>query len=406
MIYNNCDIKDNAISRLAMLALALFPILNYYQGPVLSYGYWAFFVVIAGAIIEKGKNLFIYPRFYFLFWGYCAIDIFIAACDVKLTYFMPGGISLFTWSILLGFIVRFFDEKYFIRYTSILFAFSAVVLVLQEVFFWSTGSRFAAFLPLGNNLTYGISRSELLAVQTYSSRSCSIFAEPSHFAQFVLPLLAYDLFNKKNKKKLMPILSLIIVSVLLLLRSGNGLIGAMLLLLGKVFLYIRTHKFHSIIVALLLIPIAFYTIKRYADTEYGESVIERTSEMENDESAGSYIRLFRGYVVYSDLPTFNKIFGISLDRLLQMKLPSILFTGDKMYDSYFNGVQTVLIHLGIIGFSLLLFFYYNLARDGNSVSIAVVLTLLVLALMGQMYLSPTMLVCTGLAYSQKTRDVK
>ena len=53
-------------------------------------------------------------------------------------------------------------------------------------------------------------------------------------------------------------------------------------------------------------------------TEVGSAMLERTNELENDDSAASYIRVYRGYALYSELPLANQLFGINDDRLMQV----------------------------------------------------------------------------------------
>jgi hypothetical protein len=77
---------------------------------------------------------------------------------------------------------------------------------------------------------------------------------------------------------------------------------------------------------------------------------------------------------------------------------------NDLLDYYFNGLQNVLIYNGIIGLFFLAFFYYKTCRDGTLISVAEVLLLLALSLLGQMYLSFTMLYCTAIAVSQKKKE--
>lgn len=274
-------------------------------------------------------------------------------------------------------------------------------MFIQEFQFFAFGNRFCAFLPLSSELTYGVSFDELSAMHMSSERSSSIFAEPAHFAIYTLVFLSLEMFQPKNRGKLFSMLSLLLVLALFVLRSGNGFIGLLVLGIIKVIDYYRFKGGKGLIFLLIIIPIAFWGISRYATTEVGGSVLERTEELNNDEDTRSYIRIFRGYVVYESLPLKTQVFGTTMEELESMNIPILNMYKDREHNLYFNGLQEVLIYQGIIGLLLLLMVYIKLFKEGDMASRSSIILMLVIAALGDFYLSPMMLLYTTVGYSCK-----
>ena len=396
------ETTDKAFSRVVMLVLSIFPILNYYQGPLFSYGIWLFvFLIIIKCIREKKINVYFFPKSFIYYWSFLAVALIIVARPLKITYLIPGGLGFFVWALILGFVIKYFNLFYFRKYARFIVILCGIVIVLQELMFFSVGSRFNFFLRLSNELTIGIPYHELVNSMMYGPRSSALFSEPAHFAQYILPLLAIELFSSRNIGKFLTPFSVFIIFILIVLRSGNGFVGLMLLLIIKTISYFKERGSKSVLLFLILIPIAVIAFQKYASTEVGSDVLSRTEELENDESSASYIRIFRGYVVYDGMPTMNKLIGTTQENLKQMNIPMLHIKDDELYDLYFNGLQNVLIYNGIIGLLFLAFFYYKQGKEGTIMAISEILLLLVLSLLGQVYLSYTMLFCTAIAVTQK-----
>ena len=253
-------------------------------------------------------------------------------------------------------------------------------------------------------MTYGVSYDELCNMQRYSDRSSSFFAEPAHFAIYILVLLTIELFAPKKREKLFSWLAFLMVVAIFLLRSGNGFVGLLILGILKVVDYYKVKGSKSILLLLVLFPIIYWGIGKYVSTEVGGSVFERTEELNYDEDARSYIRIYRGYLVYDALPLNTKILGTTVENLESMNLPILTTYGDRAHNQYFNGLQQVMIYQGIIGAILLLFVYIFMAKVGNKLSRMTLLLLLILSALGDMYLSPIMLLYTVVSYKNKNNE--
>lgn len=231
------------------------------------------------------------------------------------------------------------------------------------------------------------------------ARASSFFSEPAHFAFFLIPLLILHLFEK-NKKLLNWIMIGVIVLTLLILRSGNGLIGLIVTLLC--FSIWNFFKKRAISILVILFALIFIT-PYYVKTEIGEYVVSRQDQLQNDSDVRSglsgFIRIYRGYYVYDTLSTFRKIVGANNSTLIRKAINaspvSYLFFSED--DSYFNVTQTVLIRTGIIGAIILLLYYLSLFNKGGAEGKTFILNLFVLGFVAALYFSETMILFLVLA---------
>lgn len=387
-------------SFIVMLLLSLSPILGYYSVAALSnltYAYLSF-IIYLGVLILRGLGIVSFPKPYYFLWGYVAVMLIVLS-GVKITYLIPGGITFFVWSLILGASCRYFDLNKLYKCLKVIFIISAFIFIIQEVMYAATGTRFVAFLPLGK-LTSGLSYLDLYLVHKYSERSASIFSEPATFAQFSLLLLAIELFCNKNKEKLFTPFSIFIAFVLLFLSSGNGIIGlAMLVCIKLISYFFRTGK-NKILAFCFALPIVLFAVNMYIKSKEGSSMMSRTDEFQSETSSG-YVRVFRGYDVFNDLPTTNKMIGISNEDLLRTGSVFKHSAGSEGGALYFNGVQNILIHYGYLGLVLFFLFYLYLYKGNTLLSKVLIWIFLVLSLMSAMYLSSTMMIITSIAMAEK-----
>jgi len=390
--------KTQPFTKLVMLLLALYPIMGYYAGPAgLTYANIVTIILFVISYIENSKKSFlVYPKYYFGFWIYAALALVFTVSSFKITFLIPGGISFFLWSLAFGLTLRYFNFEALKKYLYVVFLIASAILIVQEVMTFITGSRFIAFLRLSEELTIGINYSELKQVLIAAKRSSSLFAEPSNFALYSLPVLAIELFYGKGEKKLLTPFSFYIIAVLLILRSGVGFIGIFLLLLIKTLTFLKGSTFKRILLLIIIFPFVAFAVKEYITSEFGEKMLGRINEFDTDNTSG-YLRVVRGYLVYDYLPWMNKIFGIWPDDLLKMHIPFLDMTKEKSSILYFNGVQTALIRVGILGTLLLLNVYINIYKNNILLAKVLILTFLLLALLDQMYMSSTMLILTTIA---------
>ncbi len=398
-----------------MLWLASMPVLNIYLAfPGFTYASIFFLLVLILALnSSKGFiTIFKWPNSYLLFWIFVTFS-FTVACVLHGSLYraiLPGGFAFCLFSLQLGFVTKFYDIKFFYKYSRIIAVITIVVLVFQDLFYLYSGHRFSALLPFGA-LTDGLPISELIQVQTSMDRSCSIFREPAHAAQFLLVVLALELFWK-GRDKLYTNFGLFLGVGLLILRSGNGLLGMILLVAFKAFYYLKQNKSkYRFLVLTIGVICCLGVVSYYSKTELGAETMARVSEFDNNESSKSYIRIYRGFALLADSSFIVKLFGTNNDGILEIIHNSpvaYLFDGlSTESDLYFNGVSSIILHIGIIGFVLFCSYMIKCQKESEELPKALSVLLLVISFVGATYLSTLMLtVCiivNGEYYRSKTK---
>lgn len=302
---------------------------------------------------------------------------------------------------MLGVLIPVSDTNTLLKYFRLLFFPIAALFVIQEITYAATGDRFVFHLPISSETAYygDLSFHQLEILYKYSERSASIFMEPAYLASFLLMHLCLELFSEKEVEKLYTPVSVLIVMILLVLRSGTGLIG--LALLGSIKLisyYKRTKSSKIIALMFIILPLLYVGATYYISTEIGESMLKRQTELSN-QSGSSYERIFRGIELYGIMPVQNQIYGIDLSVFREGTNYNGVETIDK--GMLFNGFMTILVSKGLIGMILLLWVYISIYRNRESgvLTKASLLLLLLLSWIESIYMSPVMLILTIVAYS-------
>lgn len=396
---------------LLMLLLAAMPILNIYMSPLPGFAIGYFLVLIFVLLYSsniKGKKLFYWDKGYIIFWIYVAITFMFSCMASGYLYrgIIPGGVSFFVFSLMFGFFFNKTDLSLLHKYIKIVAYVAISIFVLQEVSLRVLGRPFSALIPF-LTLTDGTPVSELIYIQLVSDRSSSLFREPAHFAQFLIVALALDMFIEEKGRKL-SYFSIICILALLFSRSGNGLVGLMVLATMKALAIMRGRRTIYKYVIIILIPLSLaWALPYYMESDAGQNVMLRTEELSFDESSRSYMRLYRGYALFEALPTVNKIFGTDSEGMLSATHNSGvsgLFLGERNSDLYCNGLQQLLLNTGIVGLTIFMLFTIPYFRRSSFLGKAALLALLALSLVSGMYLSPIMLLMYLIAIEDAKRN--
>ncbi len=368
----------NWIYRISMLVLALYPVLFSYVFPFnLNYGE-TFLLILSFLCLFKSFQL---PQGYLILWMYVAIDMIAISGGFKMTYLIPGGISFFIFSISVIALSCCFKLEVFYRYFRIIFILSAIVWCLQILNLLPPEYSRSFILPISDHIGYGeVDLQELRFIREDVDRASSFFLEPAYYAQFIAIYLAIVLFYDIGDKKLFPLRALFPIILLLALRSGVGIICLIVLICIKLLSYLK--KTNNLLKLLYIIPIVVFVGVFLAQSSLGADMLSRTAEFSEEGSSG-YLRVLQGYIIFSDLPLYGKLFGQEM-------------VGDYMFA---NGLSTVLIRTGIIGMLLLIYVYIRMYIKGTSLSKTMIILLLSMSLVEQVYLGPSMLICTIIAFS-------
>ena len=404
------DINEARVSlydKVVMIVLLLYSILNIYGVEAMTIAEGLTIILLGVGLLTNKLSFKLtkYIRFYLIYM--CLVIVVSADFNFNWISRLIGvAYTYLTFSLFYSRI----NLTYFLKVYRILSLFFICFFFIQEVSFATIGTRpvgIIPFLPVVSDLGTDDFSSHL----SIASRSSSFFSEPAHFAQFLLPLLAYEVFMRKGCDRNLIVL-MISVTILMLL-SGNGIIGFGVLLCYYIWNYTKsvkkTYRYLAIIVIAGLVSIG---ITYYMSSESGQVLLNRTNELTlADPEVGSesgFVRIYRGYFVYDNLNLFEKIVGLgNFERLRERIVTSSVGWTFDDNDNYFNVIQNVLIRTGILGMIImLLFLFKDLWHKNNACAKSLVLVFFTFSFMSNLYLTPTMILYTIIPYCLKFKKEK
>ena len=397
---NYAHTKVDYISILGALYIILEPIMSIYGWFGLSFAKIFSYIVVFLYIIkrfvkqEQGNAL---PRYLLIYFVWLFIGNYLSFGKI-----IPlGNILQFLLFLSIFYIVKI--DSFLKIYRNVAYIFIAF-FILQELSFYITGHRIVGILEW-LPICFGGADFDInhyLLYQEVGDRSASFFSEPAHFAQFLLPLLSIELLKLKDLRS--AIFPSIIIIVLLLLRSGNGMVG-----LGCVFVMyfvsvVRQNKLKSkLIMGLFLVAISS-SLYFYAKSDMGNSLLERSDTMTGEVGTSSgFLRTFRGYYIYDEYNLLEKITGINNMDIIKSKRDqcdvSWTFLNDN--DMYVNCIQDILLRTGVIGAIIFLMLFWSIWRHNTLSGRTILITFILLSFIASLYMSSAMMLYLYLAYFLK-----
>lgn len=392
--------KEDIYSTKAVTFLVvIYPLLSVYGIPPINLGMVSLIILYFLFLVTRDRIVLKWPKYFWLFFLYMFLLRFFNCFDFSFSSLF--SLNLIVFGFVLGISCKHFDLQYGIKIYENIVLICCVFFFLQEVMFQISGTRVVGLLSL-IPLNTGMSNSDYISLFSIKDRSASFFLEPAHFAQYISPLLAVELF--KNKKPVVNFYSVLISITLLLLRSGTGVIIMSIIWIIWFFYHLKNSSLIKRLSILFILGPAFaYGVYLYLSSELGESVSERGSEF-TDYSAttSAYVRIIRGYDLFDDFPVLNKLFGMNPPSKLQLFISkgemSFLFPEN---DLFFSGIQSVLVFGGIIGLLIFSFHFSYLLKKTSIEGRIVGVAFIIMSFMSPVYLMGEMLLCYSIMYSFK-----
>lgn len=385
-------------NKVVMIALLLSPILQTYGwgkynfASLLTLG----LALIHFSVKAKRTKMPKYIGTFLLYWLFSHV----IANDFPQSLFPFGIIRI---ALIYMMFYDCFNLNYFVK------KYRLLTLILIGFFYIQTFSRFVAgkvipsvfsFLSLSitNDATGFFSQ---LQVET---RDSSFFSEPAIFVQFLLPILALELlyFEKKSWFRIGSI-----VLTLLLLQSGNALLGMLVVGMFYILSFYRGKFTFKKIIGLSLISIIIIVGSSiYIKSDMGESLMERG----NTVSIGAYdegyvgsgfIRVYRGYFIYNDYSFLNKVFGNDNEDYIKAVIKRSPWGWTFRNETYFNTFQSFLIYTGIIGTLLFGVFYVRQWKQTNYCGKSILACYLALSFIALMHFNAMMAIFLLIPYALK-----
>lgn len=392
-VINNIRVDNKPwMCKVSMSLLALLPILAWYKIPF-PLGLGSALVLFFSLVVIVIKNFKINAlpiSFWVLFIYVCFMWMYNN--DFAFWSLLPPGgwiFFLFSLAILSG--VLTFNLHMLKKYMKYIVLVSAVLFWVQFLIVLITGEQKICFVPnLTGSFTYeNMSYSELVSHQLNNLRPSSIFLEPSYMAYYYVSYLALIWFSENIKRKWLTKEIIFIILTLLALQSGSGIVGLIILFIVKILSILRSkNTAQRILIILLCLPLFAGGSYIYLKSDIGEDMFSRTKEFSTQGTSG-YTRVVGGYIIFQQLNFNEQIFGIPDAR---ERFGIERTDGSNIF--YINGVQTILISLGLVGALLYLFFYMSLFNKTCLTARICIIVLLVMGLLESNYLNPYMMMLT------------
>lgn len=345
-----------------------------------------------------------FPKYYNYFIIYAFS--FPILCSILANYYsgiLSSFVSIGLYTMGLGLFLPYFDIYKAFKYYRILIYICCFVFIVQEVSYNLVGFRISGLLPFFP-VIYDIPMAEFMEYQGLSGRSSSMFLEPSHFAEYLLPYIAINMAKCLKTQKLMSWELFLITTLLLFIQSGTGVLIVMIMyIIYLIKLKISTVKKYILVYPIIIIIITnlFFFI---SEIELGQGLLERVNELALNDSArisSGTMRIYRGYYVFDEMPFFEKIFGVGVGNVqtvaLNSSVVSMFVEGDGT-KPMLNVIQVLLVGYGIIGTFLFLIHILYLAVKNSYYGTFIVIAFICLTFMEFFFCSGKMLFYITLSY--------
>lgn len=375
-------------NKIATILLVVCPIIQTYGWGKYDFAFIATVVLsIIYILFLKPKNKI--PKFLNRYLLYCCFSTLLSATSVS---------SLLQMSIVRIFLayLLFFDMvdgDYLKKWYRRVVYFCIVFFFIQEAAYYGFGVRISGifeFLPLAVTEDAADYYEKVMGW----TRSASFYSEPSYLAQAVFPLLCFELFDKEKTKIKKSLAVLVLIIALLLMQSGTALFGlAAIFLYYIVFLIKAARKGANMLLLIISLVITIVVGSWYLSSSFGQYVMDRQDQLTLDASSGQsgFIRIFRGYFVYDNYDTPEKIFGLFNGEAIQKKIntSSVSYTFRKG-DMSFNVIQNILLRTGIVGMVIIILLIISLWRNAPPESQALIAVICVMSFIEALYFKEMM----------------
>lgn len=399
-------LRKFSVGSLASLLAVLYPFFNYYGYGFVTLSFLLALLLFVYAIKRRGYFAIVQPLGMILYVLYFCVTRFLYNASSLYAAIAPSIIFMF---LLGGFLNREVILNKFLRFYRIIAFINIAFLFFQESLYYASGYRIIgiiSFLPLTNIGGANFEASQYAEAASMAARSSAFFSEPAHFVQFLLPLLAVELFYVRNKTAY--IRSCVYAVALLVLASGNAVLG-----LGVIGIFLilyvlkHLHPLVSMAIVTFSIIIIVVSVNMVMETEYGEKLVERVEEMDPDQTqvSSGFIRIFRGYYIWDEMDVEEKLIGINSIQEVGEKINSskvaLAFADD---DYYMNVVQSIMIFTGCIGVLVFMSLLIYLWKDNNWAGRCCIAIYVALGFIASLYFSYTMLLYLLVALLMKKEN--
>lgn len=245
-------------------------------------------------------------------------------------------------------------------------------------------------------------------------RAYGVFMEPAYAANFLLPGFAFALFGWM-KKQVMDYKTVILIAISIMLTTSlQGILVATvtafiyinLIILPRKAKVASLRKIFEILVFIFILIIALIVSNILGVLDIAFVRLGNIYSTLVDGGGGSIaLRLFRGWSLFIALPILFKLIGIGYGNIANFVDEFDITT---KYDSYAqtitameftDGISSILISTGAIGFILFLYWIIFLSNKVNGISKIIFLQFILLLFSGTSFFSLTMVFYMTFVYA-------
>lgn len=383
--------ESDIFDKLIVFSLLLSPILQTYGWGKFDFSFILTSILSIIYVIKRGFKSTL-PKILTIYFIYRVLVHIISFSSLSSLF--PLGILKIYMAYIMFFSIKEMDLFY--KYYKNIAIICLTFFYIQEFSYHILNHRIysvLSFMPFALDydsvLTY-------YAEMDTAERSSSFFSEPAMFVQFLLPLLAICLLSEKYRNY--PFAAVITLS-LLLMQSGNALLGILIILICFLIGYFKKVRgpvvISYILIGAIIIGVSAYV---YISSDIGQQLLQRrvairSNSVEEMGYAGSgFVRIYRGYGVYEAYDPLRKIIGNDDEKYIlscisKSDVSSFFLTEN---DLYFNTFQTFLLFTGIVGAIMFFFVIREEWKQTNIAGKTILLTFVGLSFISSLYLTDTM----------------
>ena len=245
--------------------------------------------------------------------GYWPYFVLLLLSSLLVAHKLPLWPIMYTVCFI--FAISFCNINKLIKYYTVSVYICSAFFLLQWGLATFVGLHISGFIP-GLSLIYGDDGGLGYIDNTLmQERVSGFFLEPSYLAQYLFPFVAIKLFSGSKRDFRDAIL---FTFILILVRSGNG-VFVLAIIWGIWFWHSDFANGRKVIYTVLLV--LMMGVFSFVAPQLVESLLSRADELNftkveaYDWYHSGFIRFYRGYYLYADIPLMNKLFGSPMDLI-------------------------------------------------------------------------------------------
>lgn len=364
-------LNRSRLSKLMLCIIFLLPLFRYYNFPILGLGIetvllllLSMICILLTTIVGDRKNcvksLYLSKMYFFIFfiWLFLITLFYELGTNINIHHSVAGyTINTYIMMIPIGIVFcTLIDTKVdftfcfniyekFVFLIIIIYCIQWILYIMgQSIGFNIPGLEYSSSWDYLNNLTFGM-----------NGRPTSLFSEPAHLCEYLLPYLAIVLFDKSVYKKSL-LKAFVVTFVIISTTSGNGIVVS-LIIWGLYFLVFSDFSLQKRIAVLIIGCICFVLIYNYLQTLpafnkiFSELFVNTTGKYSGTKAD---YRVYRGFDYFMQLPIVQKIVGVGYPHMQIFAFEygiSSKFDSDRNAFEFFSTITQVMLYSGIVGTS-------------------------------------------------------